>query len=184
MPSVDFAEWVEPNLLVTLGGRDYSVPPPSVADARIIVAFAVLAEHRLGLVRTEPDPALLELANAQTDPLPVITLGRAVYDQMVTDGVSDTTISRVGYYGMHYWARGKVQADYLAAAMWAPDKDVTDTAPKAPKRSKNGRSTASANQTKTASIPTTKSRQSSSRSKSTRRAASSGGATSPATGAP
>lgn len=159
-PSVDFAEWVEPNLLVTLGGRDYSIPPPSVADARIIVAFAVLAEHRLGLVKTESDPALLELANAQAEPLPVITLGRAVYDEMIADGVSDTTISRVGYYAMHYWARGKVQADWLAAAMWAPDKPVTDTAPKAPRRSKNGRSTGSANRTKTASTKITESRQS------------------------
>lgn len=156
MPSVDFAEWVEPNLLVTLGGRDYSIPPPSVADARIIVAFAVLAEHRLGLVKAEPDSALLELANAQTDPLPVITLGQAVYDQMITDGVSETTISRVGYYGMHYWARGKVQADWLASAMWAPGDADDQASPR--KRSKNGRSTGSANRTKTASTPTTASR--------------------------
>lgn len=154
-PSVDFAEWVEPNLTVSLGGREYSCPPPSVADARIIVAFAVLAEHRLGLVEGDPDAGLAELANAQSAPLPVITLGQAIYDAMVADGVSETTLGRVGYYAMNYWARGKARADGLASLMWAPDKPVTDTDPKAPKRSRNGRSTGSAKRTKPASTRTT-----------------------------
>jgi len=163
-PSVDFAAWVEPNLHVTLNGVDYSIPPPSVAKARIIVALAVVSEHRLGLVKEDPDPEVVAIVEAQTDSLSMITLGQEVYDRMVSDGVSQVTIDRVGYYTLHYAARGKAQADWLAAAMWSPDvKDVTDTAPKAQRRSKSGRSTASANRTRTASTPTTASRPTSSR---------------------
>jgi len=151
MPSVDFTAWVEPDLAVTLGGEQYLCPPPSVAQAKIIVAIAVLSEHRLGLAKGEPDPALVELANAQTDPLPVLTLGRDVYDRMIADGVTQTTIDRVGYYALHYWARGKAQADFLAAAMWG----TADAGPKARRPSKSGRSTGSASRTRTASTRTT-----------------------------
>ena len=158
MPTVDFAEWVEPNLDVALGGGQYSCPPPSVAKANIIVALAVLAEVRLGLVPGPPDADLVALVDAQADSLPVITLSRPVYDRMVADGVTQTTIDRVGYYAMHYWARGKVQADWLAAAMWSPDAEPGEAAPKTRRRSRSGPSTASANRTRTASTPTTGSR--------------------------
>jgi hypothetical protein len=159
MPSVDFAAWVEPNLDVTLGGRDYSIPPPSVDKAKIIVALTVVSEHNLGLVKGDPDPEVVAIVDAQTDPLAVVTLGRDIYDRMVADGVTQITIDRVGYYAMHYFARGKAQADWLAAAMWSPDvKDVTDTAPKAQKRSKSGPSTGLASRTRTASSRTTGSR--------------------------
>jgi len=156
MPSVDFAAWVEPNLDVTLGGRDYSVPPPNVAKAKIIVALTVVSEHNLGLIKGDPDPEVVAIVDAQTDSLSMVTLGRDIYDRMVADGVTQITIDRVGYYALHYFARGKSQADWLAAAMWSPDvKDVTDTAPKAQKRSRSGRSTGSANRTRTASTRTT-----------------------------
>lgn len=155
-PSVDFTAWVEPNLDVTLGGVQYSCPPPSVAAAKIIVAFAVLSEHRLGLVTGDPDPELVELADSRADSrLAVITLGSTIYDRMVADGVTQTTIDRVGYYAMHFWARGKTQADWLAQAMWSPSAgEPVDDVPKARRRSKSGPSTASANRTRMASTPT------------------------------
>ena len=155
MGSVDFAEWVEPSLDVTIGGGQYSCPPPSVAKARIIVALAVLAEHRLGLAPGDPDPEIVALIDAQTDSLSVVTLGQPVYDRMVADGLTQMTIDRVGYYALHYWARGKAQADWLAAAMWAPDAEPGEAAPKARRRSRSGPSTASVNRTKTASTRTT-----------------------------
>jgi len=158
-PSVDFTAWVEPDLDVTLGGVQYSCPPPSVAKAKIIVALAVVSEHRLGLVKDDPDPELVALTEAQDDPLAVITLGRDIYNRMVADGVTQITIDRVGYYALHYWARGKAQADWLAVAMWSPYiGEQAEETPKARRRSKSGPSTASANRTKTASTPTTASR--------------------------
>jgi len=161
MPSVDFTSWATPNLEVTLAGHDYSVKPPSVAQAKIILAFAVIAEHDLGLVKGDLDPDLVALTKAQKVPLAVVSLGQDVYDQMIADGIDQATTNRVGYYAVHFWARGKAQADWLAQAMWTPkNEEATAAAPKAPqdRRSKSGRSTASASRTRTASTRTTGSR--------------------------
>ena len=159
MPSVDFAAWVEPNLDVTLGGRDYSIPPPNVAKAKIIVALAVVSEHQVGLVKGDPDPEVVAIVEAQTDSLAVITLGQELYDRMGADGVSQVTIDRVGYYALHYWARGKPQADWMATVMWSPEaSEPGEPSPKGQKRSRSGRSTGSASRTRTASTPTTASR--------------------------
>ena len=164
MPSVDFTAWATPNLEVTLAGHDYSAKPPSVAQAKVILAFAVIAEHGLDLVKGEPDPELVALTKAQKVPLAAVSLGQDVYDQMIADGIDQATTDRVGYYAMHFWARGKAQADWLAQAMWAtPDtEEVTAATPKAPqdRRSKSGRNTASASRTRTASTRTTGSRKS------------------------
>ncbi|MGV8972914.1 MAG: DUF7426 family protein [Rhodoglobus sp.] len=143
MPAVDFTAWVTPNLDVTLAGHDYSCPPPSVADARLIVALAVISETQLGLVPSPPDPDVLALAESQTDSLQVVTLGREIVDAMTADGVDGDTIARVGFYALHYWARGKAMADWIAQLMWdTSSREVADTAPKARRRTKSGPSTA------------------------------------------
>lgn len=144
MPAVDFTAWVTPNLDVTLAGHDYSCPPPSVADARLIVALAVISETQLGLVHGPPDPDVLALVKAQTDALEVVTLGRKIVDAMTADGVDADTIARVGFYALHYWARGKAMADWIAALMWDTSaREVAGTVPKGRRSpSKNGPSTA------------------------------------------
>jgi len=154
-PSVDFAEWVTPNLDVTLSGVGYSIPPPSVAAAKVIVALAVLSEHRLGLVKGDPDPDIVAIAEAQETPMSVLTLGQPVVDAMETAGVDSATIDRVGYYSLHFWARGKAQADLLATLMWSPDVEAADAGPKARRPTRSGRSTGSGSRTRTASSRTT-----------------------------
>jgi len=156
MSVVDFTQWVIPDLPILLGGKTYSAHPPSVDQAKIIVAFMALAEIKLGLAKGPADPDLVALADAQTDTLAVITLGQAVYDQMVADGVDEVTIDRVGFYGMLFWTQGKERADWVAEQMWSPkDSEESEPSPKARRRSKSGPSTASANRTRTASTRTT-----------------------------
>ena len=143
MPTVDFTAWVTPNLDVTLGGHAYSSPPRSVAEMKVILAFAALSEHALGIAKGEPDRELVELVESQTEPLAALTLGRPIYDQMISDGIDLDTVQRVGYYAMHYWARGKARADWLAGLMWAPEPvEVVARAPKARRRTRNGPPTA------------------------------------------
>lgn len=161
MPTVDFAAWLTPSLDLPLGGRIYSVRPPSVERASQLLALAVKSEIGLGLV-AGPLPDDLQaicdkLAGSAFAPVP---LGPDVYDQMVADGVPSMDIDRVAYYAMHYWARGQAQADVIAELMWGADRDAGsgggDSAhPKAPRGSRSGRRTASASRTPTASTPTT-----------------------------
>lgn len=143
MPSVDFTAWVTPNLDITLGGHAYACPPRSVEQMKVVLAFAALAERGVGLTTAEPDPLLVELVNAQTEPLAALTLGRPIYDAMIADGIDIESIRRVGYYAMHYWSRGKELADLLAGLMWAPDSaEVESDAPKAPSPMRSGPPTA------------------------------------------
>lgn len=163
MTSVDFSAWVAPGLDLTLGGRTYTVAPPSVARGRQITALAVRSELSIGLVHGEmPADLAAVIEEIATEPLGVVTLGSGVYEQMVTDAVPALDIDRAAYYTLHYWARGKAQADWLANLMWGEQAEQAgDPSPKAPRRrrSRSGRSTASASQTKTGSTPTTASPQ-------------------------
>lgn len=143
MPSVDFTAWVTPNLDLSLVGRAYSVPPRSVDEMKVVLAFAAVAEHHVGIAKGDPDAELIQIVEAQTEPLAALTLGRPIYDQMIADGIDLETIQRVGYYAMNYWARGKARADWLAEIMWAPESaEVAEGAPKARRRTRSGPPTA------------------------------------------
>lgn len=146
-PTVDFTDWAQPDLVLTLGGRTYTVRPPSVDRARLLLAFVVRAEHRLGLV-TGPLPRELEavLVEVGETPLGVYTLGQDVYEQLVADGAAPVTIERMAYYALHYWARGQQRADAVATWLWAPEPEAETEAPTQGKgrrrsRSRSGRST-------------------------------------------
>lgn len=131
MGAVDFSEWVAPDLTITLGDRTYTVRPPSVEAAKQILAAAVRGEVNLGLVKGTVPPEVQAVLDAiEPDRHPA--LGDA-FTAMVEDGVPATTIDRVAYYAVFYWARGKEYADTLAKVLWLP-RDVasagSDAAPK------------------------------------------------------
>lgn len=117
MSAVDFEEWAAPDLVLTYGGRTYSVRPPSVEAAKQIIAAAVRGEVRLGLVRGEIPDEVHTILDTIGDTHPA--LGDA-YEQMVADGVPKATIDRMAYYAVFFWARGKSYADKLATILWMP----------------------------------------------------------------
>lgn len=157
MSVFDFAEFAEPNLEIPLHGITYSSPPPSVENAAVILALHAQARIGLNMDEGPLDAQLLALIEKKASdvPLAVLTLGQDVYDALVAAGESPTTINRMGYYAMLYWARGEEYALALSRAMWTPDAKAAESGPKALRRSKSGRSTASANRTRTASTRTT-----------------------------
>jgi hypothetical protein len=155
--TVDCTSWVSPGLVITLGGHTYEVRPPSVAQARAILACVVRSEVSLGLVEGPLDPAIQATLDELADtPLGVHTLGRAVYEEMAADEVPEVDIDRMAYYALHYWARGKVRADFIAEHLWGEQSGGGgEPAPKGRSRSRTGRRTASASQTRTGSTRTT-----------------------------
>lgn len=130
MASVDFTDWVAPNLVLTLGGKTYTVAPPNVAESRLILALAVRSEIQLGLTKVAMPPELAAaLEHASGQPLGEITLGDQ-YQTLIDDGHAAPTIDRMAFYAMLYWARGKGRADDLAQAMWSVaqgDADADDS---------------------------------------------------------
>ncbi|MFE9232056.1 DUF7426 family protein [Cellulosimicrobium funkei] len=130
MPAVDFGEWAAVDgLELTLGGRTYVVPPPSVRAMRQVLAAAVRAEVNLGLVKGEVPPevqAVLDDISPDEHP----GLG-PVYDQLASDGTPQAVADRMSYYAVFYWARGKAYADTLATLLWGPHVEAGDpTGPK------------------------------------------------------
>lgn len=118
MAAVDFEAWAAPNLEIKLGDRTYGVRPPSVEDAKLILALAVRGEVNLGLVEGDvPDEvqALIDTIPADAHP----ALGDA-FGRMRADGHPAATIDRVAYYAIFFWARGKAYADTLAKILWTP----------------------------------------------------------------
>lgn len=134
---MDFAGWAVPDLVITLGGKDYTVRPPSVEGAKAILALAVQSEIRLRLVQGDM-PADLQatiddLVAAET-PRGVVSLGQDIYDELVADGHPPVTIERVGLYAVYFWARGRERADAIAHALWTPDdQEPADEGPEDPK---------------------------------------------------
>lgn len=119
MSAVDFEAWAVPHLELTLGGRTYRVPPPTVGAAKQIIAAAVRGEVNLGLVKGPiPDEVQAALDTIGVDDHPAITSD--VYEQMVADGVPKVAIDRAAYYCVFYWARSRQYADMLAALLWTP----------------------------------------------------------------
>lgn len=133
MSAVDFESWAAPDLVLTLGERTYSVRPPSVEDAKKVIAAAVRAEVNLGIVKGEiPEAVQRVLTTIGPDDHPA--LGADTYRQLADDGIPAATIDRMAYYAVFYWARGKEYADRLAMLMWTPlDTDFAGTGEAAPK---------------------------------------------------
>ena len=130
MPAADFGEWAIEGLDLTLGGRHYLVPPPSVAAMRQVLAAAVRGEVNLGLVDGPVPDAVQEVLNT-IRPGDHPAISPAVYRQLVDDGVHPATIDRMTYYAVFYWARGKTYADTLARILWQQAEDGEDVpAPK------------------------------------------------------
>ena len=118
MPAVDFGEWAAVDgLELTLGGRTYTVPPPSVRAARLVLAAAVRGEVRLGLVKGEIPAEVQEVLDS-IGPDEHPALG-PVYGELAADGVPQAVVDRMAYYAVFYWARGKAYADTLARLMWS-----------------------------------------------------------------
>jgi hypothetical protein len=122
--AIDFGEWVAPDLKLELGGRTYTVLPPTVEAAKMILAAAVRGEVNLGLVTGEIPAEVQAMLDSIGDEHPA--LGDA-YAAMVADNVPAATIDRVAYYAVFYWARGKEYADTLAKLLWLP-RDLTPSA--------------------------------------------------------
>lgn len=119
MSTRDFAAWAQPNLVLPLYGRTYTVRPPSVDDGGKLMALAVRGEVALGITKEPISDEVLEvLASIGKDEHPA--LGAEVYAQLVADGVSDVTINRMAYYAIFYWTRGAEYADWIAAALFTP----------------------------------------------------------------
>jgi hypothetical protein len=132
MGAIDFEEWVAPTLDITLGGRTYSVQPPSVENAGKLLAAAIRGEVKLGLVKGEI-PAEVQNVLDTIRPGEHPALGD-VYRQMAEDGVSEQSLNRVGYYAVFYWARSREYADFVAKILWSPrDVDTVESAGTAPK---------------------------------------------------
>ena len=117
MGAIDFGEWVAPDLNLELGGRTYTVRPPTVEAAKMILAAAVRGEVNLGLVKGDIPEEVQGMLDSIGDEHPA--LGDA-YAAMVADGVPAATIDRVAYYAVFYWARGREYADTLAKLLWLP----------------------------------------------------------------
>ncbi|WP_061960651.1 DUF7426 family protein [Demequina flava] len=123
MSTVDFTDWLTPSLKLPLGGVTYEVAPPDVERAKLILAFVVTAEHRLGLAKGKAPAEVVEVVEKYGDkPLADITLGPKVHAQLRDAGLDPESIRRMAYYGMWYWGRGKERADAIALAMWSQDQ--------------------------------------------------------------
>ncbi|MBW9093104.1 hypothetical protein JNB62_05365 [Microbacterium jejuense] len=157
MGAVDFEQWAVPDLTLTFRGETYTVSPPSVDEAAMILASAVLAEVKFGLAEGPVPPEVQSVIDSIGTKHPA--LGQAVYDRMVADGVPAATIDRFAVYAMFYWARGQGFADWIAAVLWTPreteEPKAGGTAPKGSSRPKTGRRTASGNRTPMAGTRTT-----------------------------
>lgn len=133
------------------------VPPPTVDDARKIVAAAVRGEVRLGLVKGEiPDPVQRVLDTIGPNDHPALG---GTYQELVDAGVPAATIDRMAYFAVFFWARGKEYADTLATILWTPrDLSAEGSGGAHPKGSSprpTGRRGASASQTLKAGTPIT-----------------------------
>lgn len=159
MPTVDFANWAAADLVLPFGGRTYKVRPPSVGQAKLILALAIVSEVNLrlhpGPVPEDVQALLSELGEAGT-PLGDVSLGEDVHRQMQEDGIPVETIRRMAYYAVHFWARGQLRADAIAKFLWE-DSDEGDASGGASgrRRPKSGLRMVSVNRMPTAGTTTT-----------------------------
>ncbi|MBN0039389.1 hypothetical protein JN535_04265 [Cellulosimicrobium cellulans] len=172
--SVDFSAWAVPSLDLTLGGRTFTVRPPSVGDMGKVLACAVRGEVNLGIAKG-PIPADVQAVLDTIGPDDHPALGNETFREMVDAGVHPTTINRVAYYCVFYWARGKDVADIYATWLWSPrdaaaaeqaPAEEDDDLPKAPPTSRrsSGHGSGSANRSAKTSRASRSSRTTGSRS--------------------
>ena len=157
MGAVDFTQWAAPDLELRFGGRTYLVPPPDVDSAGMVLAAAVLAEVKFGLVPGPVPPEIQAVLDTIGKRHPA--LSDEVYEQMRADKVPMASIDRLAFYTTFYWARGQAYADAIAKTLWTPQDGAGEgsggAAPKGSSRPKTGRRTASVNPTPKAGTRTT-----------------------------
>lgn len=154
----DFTAWARPGLVLKIDGREYTSRPPVFGEIDLLLAIAVRVELQVGLAQGEMPDDLAELLDKHGDrTVAEVSLGADTLADMRADRVPEETITRMGLYAALYWARGEAQADVVAELAWGQgqDEQVVDEAPKDPRRSKSGPSTASVSPTSSASTPTT-----------------------------
>ena len=127
----DFASWAVPDLVIPLGGRTFTVQPPSVDDMGKLLACAVRGEVNLGIVEGHiPDEVQEILDTIGSDEHPA---RGAAYHEM-REHLHPVTLDRMAYYAVFYWARGKEYADALATLLFTPrEVDAESEAEPAPK---------------------------------------------------
>lgn len=126
MSAVDFEAWAVPDLILTFKGRSYTVPPPDVDRAKLILAAAVRGEVNLGIV-PGPVPEEIDRVLATVgDSHPALT--NEVYAQMVADKVPKQSIDRMSYFAVFYWARSAEYAGTIATLLWQRDAAVAASA--------------------------------------------------------
>jgi hypothetical protein len=162
----DFTAWARPDLVLTLGGREYRSRPPTFGQVDLLLAITVRLELEIGIVKGEMPADLAELITQHaTEPVALLTLGQETYDLMRENREDVEAVRRMGLYAALYWARGEEHADEIAELLWSREKREAEeaAAPKDRKGSTSGPSTASASPTSTGSTPTTASPRTSSR---------------------
>ncbi|MEN0021988.1 MAG: hypothetical protein AAGC61_01815 [Microbacterium sp.] len=129
--ATDFTSWAVPNLELTLGERIFVVRPPSVDDMGKLLACAVRGEVGLGIVNGPIPPEVQGVLDSIKGEHPALG---ATYHEMVAAEVPATTIDRMAYYAVFYWARGKDYADRIATLLWGRETlDLEGTGEPAPK---------------------------------------------------
>lgn len=134
MSAVDFGEWAAPDLTLTfpeaafakghgVGGRTFTVRPPSVDGMTKVLALAVRGEIELRMVDASEVPAEVQAVIDTISPDEHPALG-ATFDEMRDAHLNDPTINRAAYYAIFYWARGKQYADDIAAQLFTPREKV------------------------------------------------------------
>lgn len=133
MSTVDFEQFAVPALHLPLGGRTYVVSPPSVEDAAKILALAVAAEVKLGIVTGEVPPEIQGILDTiGQDEHPAL---REAYGQMRLHEVPAATIDRAAMFAVFFWAKGRAYAEAIATLLFTDtgseeSEEVAATAPK------------------------------------------------------
>jgi len=125
MGAVDFTDWADRDLVLTLGTATYRVPVPSGEDMGKILASAIRGEVNLGQV-AGPIPAEVQAVLDTIEPGTSPALG-PVWQQLIDDNVPPYVRDRMAYYAVFFWARGREYADSLAKLLWT-QRDL-DTPP-------------------------------------------------------
>lgn len=157
----DLTAFLAPDLVLKVGERTYTVPPPSKAvgltlaavNAAGVAAYLSLQDQcptcgRAGAPEGLPDSTREILEAASDTDLGELSLGPA-YQQMIDDGVPGAHIDTLALYAMYYWTVGEETADAILEAQ-VKAKDAPEGKGSAPgRRSPTGRSTGSGSRSRT-----------------------------------
>ena len=129
--------------MITPWGETVLIPPPSKEDGLIMSAFyAAMYQHSLEPNRcpmcgsrdldtgNENMNAILDAAKDR--PVEEVALSRKVYDYLISNGISDGDLTKMGFYALTYWIIGEEAADeWVASSAGKADGEAADPAPKA-----------------------------------------------------